>query len=243
MSERLTGSLEDYLETVYELVREQKVARVRDIARTRGVRAASVTPAMRRLAEIGMIRYVQREFIDLTAKGEDAARRIFARHQILTRFFQQVLEMPAGAAQANACAMEHSLSPEGMDHLVRFFEFLGNCPRGGEFLEQFHSCSRVRHESGTCSRACPYGATQAHRPRSRRTTVAVLPPGVRARVTKIEAGGPLRDRLLDMGLLPDVLVEVKHAARDRLVLRVQGFEIGLSHKEAAAVLVARTDAP
>ena len=34
----LTGSLEDYLETVYLLIQERRVARVRDIARARSVR-------------------------------------------------------------------------------------------------------------------------------------------------------------------------------------------------------------
>ena len=50
---RLTGSLEDYLETIYLLIRDRKVARVKDIAEARDVRMASVTPAMRRLAELG----------------------------------------------------------------------------------------------------------------------------------------------------------------------------------------------
>ncbi len=37
---QLSSSLEDYLETVFALVRDKTVARVRDIAKARGVRAA-----------------------------------------------------------------------------------------------------------------------------------------------------------------------------------------------------------
>ena len=65
----LSGSLEDYLETIYELVRDKKLARVKDIANRRGVRSASVTPAMKRLAELGLIEYVEREYIDLSEDG------------------------------------------------------------------------------------------------------------------------------------------------------------------------------
>ena len=85
----LTSALEDYLETIFELVRDQKLARVKDIARARGVKSGSVTPAMKRLSELGLIKYVQREYIDLTPDGEIEARRIYAKHQILSRFFEE----------------------------------------------------------------------------------------------------------------------------------------------------------
>ena len=48
----LSSSLEDYLETVYQLVKEHKFARVRDIAKARNVKAGSVSPALKRLAEL-----------------------------------------------------------------------------------------------------------------------------------------------------------------------------------------------
>lgn len=217
----LSPSLEDYLETIYELVRDQKVARVRDIARARGVRAASVTPAMRRLADLGLVRYQQREYIDLTPAGERAARRVFSRHQMLTRFFEEVLGMPATAALADACAMEHSLSREGMDHLVRFFEFLRSSPDGRQLLALFQGRAPL-----------PDGERSA--------TVASLSPGARARVTRVEGARRLRDRLLDMGLLPDIVLEVRHRspATRRTAVRVQGFDLELTREEAEAVLVA-----
>ena len=87
----LSSSLEDYLETVFELVRDRKVARVKDIAKARGVRAASVTPAMHRLAHLGLIDYAEREYIVLTPAGEKMARRVYARHRVLQRFFREVL--------------------------------------------------------------------------------------------------------------------------------------------------------
>ena len=142
----LTGSLEDYLETIFELVRDKKLARVKDIAKARGVKAGSVSPAMRRLADLGLIEYVEREYIDLTPAGEVEARRIFAKHQLLTRFFSQILKMSKSSAEADACAIEHNLSDEGMDHIVRFFEFLQGCPEGNQLTVPGHSAQS--HQNG-----------------------------------------------------------------------------------------------
>lgn len=237
----LTGALEDYLETIYELVRDQKVARVKDIARARKVRAASVTPAMRRLSDLGLIRYVQREYIDLTPEGEVEARRIYARHQALTRLFTEVLGMPAELAQADACAMEHSLSAEGLDHLVRFFEFLRVCPGSRGFLETFHRCSLVHEEAEPCGMSCE--AKKARRPGGDETSLSLaeLQPGEKARVAQVLGSGALRQRLLDMGLLPNVVVEVQRLAPagDPIWIKVQGFQLSLRKSEAGVVRMRR----
>jgi DtxR family transcriptional regulator, Mn-dependent transcriptional regulator len=240
---RLSASLEDYLESIYELVRDQKVARVRDIARARRVRAASVTPAMRRLVELGLIRYEKREFIDLTPEGQREAQRIFARHQVLRRFFEQVLTMPGRSAAADACAMEHSLSPEGMDYMVRFFEFVNNCPDGRRFLDLFHHCSFREHAPGGCPEDCQLRRGSHEAADGQSVSVASLAAGSRARIVQITGVGALRDRLLGMGLLPDVVVEVvklAHTAAEgqQVELRVQGFGLRLSEEEARAVRVA-----
>jgi DtxR family Mn-dependent transcriptional regulator len=239
----LTSALEDYLETVYELVRDNKLARVKDIARARGVRSASVSPAMKRLAELDLVRYVHREYIDLTPAGEEEGRRIFARHQLLSRFFNEVLAMPPERASEDACAMEHSLSPDGMDHLVRFFEFLGTCPEGQRFLDRFNTCPRVRGEAADCPRSCECsagedGCAERH---GEDLTLARLRAGERARVVQVNGGGALRQRLLDMGVLPNVELELQRVAPvgDPLWIRLEGFQVSLRRREAQAVVVAR----
>ena len=233
----LTSALEDYLETIYELVRDNKLARVRDIAKARGVRSASVSPAMRRLSDLGLIRYVQREYIDLTDSGEKTARRIYARHQALSRFFHEILQIPKEAAVADACAMEHSLSDEGMDHLVRFLEFMGNCHEGHRFLDRFQQCPQL-HEGKPQCQACLHD----HQPEEKTMSIAQLKPGDRARVTQISGSGAIRQRLLDMGILPDVTVEVERVAPagDPIWIKLQGFQLSLRANEASSVKVTRS---
>ncbi len=235
----LTGALEDYLETVYQLVQSRKLARVKDIARARSVRAGSVSPAMRRLADLGMIRYVQREYIDLTPLGEEHARRILARHRILTRFFREILQVTPETAEADACAMEHSLSAEGMDHLTRLFEFLRVCPDGRKFLSSFHSCPRIQPASAECMLHHRDGTEAIDGKGGTTRSVADLKPGQKGRVTQVSGEGPIRRRLLDMGILPDTTIELERVAPtgDPIWIKLEGMQLSLRRKEASLVSV------
>jgi DtxR family Mn-dependent transcriptional regulator len=237
----LTSALEDYLETVYRFVRDQKVARVKDIAKARGVRAASVTPAMRRLADLGLVRYVEREYIDLTPEGEGQARRIYARHRLLNDFFERVLSMPGKQAEDNACAMEHSLTNEGMDHLTRFVEFLQVCPEGRLFLERFHQCASVHLAPESCMAGCQLTHKRAGKRAKPGRTLADLKPGEVAVVSQVHGTGAVRQRLLDTGLLPGSSVEVERVAPDGdpIWIRMEGFAISLRRKDASTVSVER----
>lgn len=235
----LTGSLEDYLETIYTLASDRGYARVRDIAHARDVRPASVTPAMRRLAEMGFINYSQREYIELTPTGEQAARRILSRHQLLTRFFEAILGMEGELAGRDACAMEHSLSAEAMDHLARFFEFLTTCPEGRRFMARFRGCSLVQPEQDRCLASC--GATAADKKSAQRNLVplSALAPGSVARVAQVSGGGPTRERLLDMGILPQAELRLvrRSDGGSPLWIALHGVEMALAVREAEAVLV------
>ena len=248
----LTDSLEDYLETIYLLVRDGSVARVRDIARARDVKAGSVTPALKRLADAGLIDYAQREYIRLTPAGEREARRVLARHTILTRFFEEVLQLPPDAAEEQACAMEHNLSNDAMDRLVRFFEFMHVCPMSPTgFLEGFHRClDQHAHVAAQeepvpalpCALASAEGLPCALRPREDASTCHSaydLAPGERARVTHVNAHGPIRQRLLDMGVLPDVMLEMERVAPagDPVWVKLEGCQLALRRKEAESVVV------
>ncbi len=235
----LTGALEDYLETIFRLLRQQPFARVRDIASARSVKAGSVSPALRRLADMGMVKYVQREYVTLTADGEREARRVYARHRLLIRFFTEILQMPAAAAERDACAIEHNLSDEAMDRMVRFFEYLGACPNSPpDFLERFHGCSVVHEGAPPCPHDCTVAGAD---PEEGEVSVFDLKPGETASVTHVNASGAVRQRLLDMGLLPDAHVEVERIAPsgEPVWIRLDGTQLALRRKEAQSVLISR----
>jgi Fe2+ transport system protein FeoA len=185
----------------------------------------------------------QREYIELTALGEHAARRVYAKHQLLTRFFVEILRMPEAAARADACAMEHSLSSQGMEHLVRFFEFFNACPDGQDFLQRFHRCAVVHPHAPWdpgCADCAVKPRNDEQNQRKPPMSVAKLKPGQRGRVTQVTGAGAIRQRLLDMGILPDTHVEVERVAPsgDPIWIKVQGFQLALRRAEANAVIIA-----
>ena len=233
----LTPALEDYLETVFRLVADTGFARVRDIAEARDVRPGSVSPAMRRLEEAGLIRYEKREYVALTDAGAAAARRIYSRHRLLRRFFGTFLGLPDDIAEADACTAEHSLSEATLDRLVRLFEYIEVCPEGRDHLRHFQQCSRVNEGSDTCPGHCPV----LHDLHERKSVMSVadLRPGQSGRVRQIEGQGAVRQRLLDMGILPDTTIELARVAPagDPVWIKLQGFELALRKSEAATVVI------
>jgi DtxR family Mn-dependent transcriptional regulator len=239
LAPEISSSLEDYLETIYLLAQQHGFARVKDIARARDVKAASVSIALRKLAELGLVRYERREYIALTPPGEQAGRRIFTRHRLLTRFFEEVLRMPADAAGEQACAMEHSLTDEAMDRLVRFFEFLGTCPY---IIDTFRKCPMAMDAGRTPGDRTPADACATCSKKKKEVKpmrLADLRIGQTAVVTHISARGALRQRLLDMGILPDTAVGLERSGvgGEPLWIRCQGDRLTLRRSEANSVVV------
>ena len=104
-------SAEDYLEQILMLLEKKGHARSIDFAVGLNVSKPSVSVAMKKLRENGYISMSSDNLISLTDKGYAIARRIYDRHQTLTRYLVQ-LGVPEEIAREDACKMEHDLSEE-----------------------------------------------------------------------------------------------------------------------------------
>jgi ferrous iron transport protein A len=69
--------------------------------------------------------------------------------------------------------------------------------------------------------------------------LATLRPGNRARITKIGAIGPLKRRLMDMGILIGETVQVVKVAPlgDPIEITVKGYQLSLRKSEATGIEV------
>lgn len=125
LTEKLTASQEDYLEIIWALVREQRVARVTDIAERLGVSMPSVTGALKTLAKLNLVEYSPHKFITLSEEGRRVAQNITSRHRILREFLTDVLDLPAEKAEQTACRIEHAIGDtvsQRLHDLVHFWE-------------------------------------------------------------------------------------------------------------------------
>ena len=104
-------SAEDYLEQILMLLEKKGHARSVDIAAGLDVSKPSVSVAMKKLRENGYILMSSDNLITLTDKGYAIARKIYDRHQALTKYLMQ-LGVPEGIAREDACKIEHDLSEE-----------------------------------------------------------------------------------------------------------------------------------
>ena len=127
----VSASLEDYLESIYHIEASNGAARAKDIAMAMDVKNASVTQALRSLAEKNLVNYAPYEVITLTKLGKQIALDVVRRHEILEKFLSQVLGLPHSEADENACRMEHVVDKEILLRMQQFMAFLQKCPRAG----------------------------------------------------------------------------------------------------------------
>ena len=147
----LTSVMEDYLEAIFDLDREQKVVRVKDIARRMGVKMPTVTSMLKSLDDRGLVKYRKYEYVDLTAGGKRVGKEMRRRHELLSSFLTEVLKIDAATADEEACRMEHSLSMESLERLTDFMDFIRNCPRTGvNWLERFDEYRRHGRPPDDC---------------------------------------------------------------------------------------------
>ena len=150
-SAKLSASLEDYLEAIFQLIRQKQTARARDIGRQLKVARSSVTGALHALAERELINYTPYDVITLTDKGRAVAEGVLRRHEVLRDFFIRVLAVPEQAADTTACKMEHAIPDAVLERFVEFVDFVERCPRGGtKWIKGFGYYCDDERSAGHC---------------------------------------------------------------------------------------------
>lgn len=104
-------SLEDYLETILILNNRLPEVRSIDIANEMSFSKPSVSVAMKNLKNNNYIQVSAEGFITLTAAGKEIAQSVYERHTLLSDWLIH-LGVDPETATADACKMEHDISPE-----------------------------------------------------------------------------------------------------------------------------------
>ncbi len=120
---KLTPSLEDYLKSIYLLSFSRKVVRVKEIAADLQCSMPSVTSALDRLKEKGLVDYEKYGYIELTDSGSEKAEKVYSRFNCLRDFFETVLMLQEQEAGKVACRVEHSISYNACEKINSFVCF------------------------------------------------------------------------------------------------------------------------
>ncbi|MCD6496783.1 MAG: DtxR family transcriptional regulator [Deltaproteobacteria bacterium] len=246
----LSEALEDYLEIIYHIGQRKGRVHIKDIASEKHVRMPSVTDAVRRLRDHDMVEYQARGTVELTPAGRNLALLVVGRHQFLKDFFTKVLGVPGDIAERDACSIEHDMSTATLAKLASFYQFLTTCPKVSPVvMEEWKSCCSGTQgadaQVGPCSEQLE--ATKSAPSASSESRIAAtivlsqLRPGERARIVGVRATASVRQRLVEMGVLPDVPIEMEGMAPlgDPLRVRLRGYVLSLRRSEANSILVVR----
>ena len=219
---------EDYLKIIYQLERERRVARIKDIARRKGVRMASVSGALRRMSRMGLLRYGTGEFVELTESGAELARKICQRYDFLSRFLSGPLALDRDTASHDAESMEHRVSPETLSGLVALHQFLES---NGLLL---NLSSYLEDGKEMPCRTCP----NAERVEEAEVQhLSDLEPGTRAEVVLLEVDGRRRPGLVERGILPHIQLTLQSRRHGVHTLLLEGSRLEISPEDARAILV------
>lgn len=122
-----SSAVEDYLEQILELINTKGYARVVDIAERLAISQASVTNMVQKLDAEGLLKYEKYRGLVLTTAGEELARNITHRHQLLTDFLQ-LLGLDAQTIHHDVEGMEHHVSPATMHAIESLTQHLKRRP-------------------------------------------------------------------------------------------------------------------
>ncbi len=120
MNNKLTSSLEDYLEIICNYEKERQVVRAVDISKALNISRASVTEALQKLASKNLITY--EKTIKLTDEGREKAIEVVSKHKVLQIFFEDILGLDSQEASENACRIEHVISEKAFDKISDFIK-------------------------------------------------------------------------------------------------------------------------
>ncbi len=243
----LSASLEDYLEAIFQIIRDKQAARAKDIGKRLKVSRSSVTGALHALAERELINYAPYDVITLTDKGKVVAEDVVRRHEVLRDFFVKVLAVDSKSADEAACRMEHAIPEAILERFLEFVEFVERCPRGGSsWIKGFGYYCDSDNETGNCERCVGLVLGDVKNRKKddmadtqTQTTLAEMRPGEKAAVVKLGGIGAVRRRLLDMGVTAGTLVEVERIAPlgDPIEVKIKGYHLTLRKEEARRIKV------
>ena len=212
----LTKSDRETLKAIYRQSKDGGEALTGTLADALGVSPGTVTAALKRFAERGLVDYTPYKGVELTAPGRRAALRAIRRHRIVERFLADMLGYAWNEADRLATAFEHDLPPEVEDRLFVALDRPEVCPHGFPIPAK---------DVTALPEMPPLYALEVGE-----VAIVAVPGSTDPEVVKFLEG---------LGLTPGVTVEVKekHPFDGPLVLRIEGRERTVGEKIASQIFV------
>lgn len=216
----LPPTFENYLKAIWNLSQEGKVVRVKDLADALNLKGGTVVSGLKNLAQKGLVIHHHYGHIELTQAGKIAAMEVIQKHSVLYDFLRNGLKVDEKTAEMDACSMEHYISKETYHRLIHFLEYI----KEKLSMEDLHKFLKEKVNPDTV----PLSKVE--------NETLVL-------VKSIEAPGNIKQRLMDLGILPnkEIFKEKEAPLGDPIEVICCGTHISLGKNEAERILVIKKE--
>jgi Mn-dependent DtxR family transcriptional regulator len=143
--EKTSVSQEDYLKAIWEIVQEEQIPISARLAEDLGVTPPAVTAALKRMARSGFLHVRRGGRIELSSKGKQTAQHLVLRHRLAEKLLTDVIGLEWSRAHEEAERLEHGISSEVAELLLKRFGQESRCPHG---VPLFGGMSRLRRKYG-----------------------------------------------------------------------------------------------
>jgi Mn-dependent DtxR family transcriptional regulator len=140
--EDLSPSAEDYLEMIYRLSKDSGYTRAGDLAQALNVQPPSVTSMVKKLAEVGLLKYEKYGVIILEPSGLAKGEALLHRHDLVENFLK-FLNIKNDLLQETE-KIEHTLNNEILISIQDLLDFFQSHEEIKELFIQF--CT-IKHSS------------------------------------------------------------------------------------------------
>ncbi len=128
--ESLSATVEEYLETIYNMSAEDEVVIGARLAEKFHVSPPTVTEMLKRLVRDGYIEMDSKRQVILTEAGLQAAEAVLRRHRLTERFLVDMLGMQWHQVHEEACRLEHFISGAVEERVISSLNNPTTCPHG-----------------------------------------------------------------------------------------------------------------
>jgi len=123
-SNEISHSVAHHLAAIGELTLQHGYARVSDVARHLQITRGSASLTLKALRLKNFVLEDENKFLRLSTEGQSIVDGILAKRKIVRTFLNDVLKVDERQAEIDACKVEHLLSEETTETLLRFLEHL-----------------------------------------------------------------------------------------------------------------------
>lgn len=128
--ESLSATVEEYLETIYNMSAENEVVIGARLAEKFRVSPPTVTEMLKRLVRDGYVEMDNKRQVTLTEAGNQAAEAVLRRHRLTERFLADMLGMQWHQVHEEAGRLEHFISGAVEERVIASLNNPTTCPHG-----------------------------------------------------------------------------------------------------------------